>query len=398
MRLNKIYSGDCLDVLDEFEEGCVDLIYLDPPFASDKEYEIIDRNSGFEERRFTDRWGKKGISAEEKMRIYISNMSLRLAQCHKILKKGGSFYIHCDHHANAYLRVELDKIFGMENFQREIIWDLGSPSGFKTRANNWIRGHDTILFYSKGKKKTFNKQYIPYTEEYLRQHPERREYPGIPLTDVWKGINSMQCQGVSAQERLGFPTQKPELLLEMIIKTSSNEGDLVLDPYCGSGTTLAVAERLGRNYIGIDQLPGAVEVAKNRLIAEVDYSKSTEVISTKLTAKEMYEMTGFDFQDLILRALNGIPNTKKVGDYGIDGWLKDGTPVQVKKHDVGRGDIDSFETTLRRDHKTIGVYVGLHFTHGADVEKARAWREDKIRIIFRVASHLGLEKEDLRKA
>ena len=160
--LNELWCGDNMEVLKNMPDESVDLIYIDPPFFSNRNYEIIWGN-GAELRSFGDRW-KGGIEH------YVGWMAERLIELHRILKPTGTLYLHVDWHAVHYLKVEMDKIFGAENFQREIIWSNETSSGFKAQANNWIRGHDNILFYSKSKKYTFNKQYLPLSEKTVRRY------------------------------------------------------------------------------------------------------------------------------------------------------------------------------------------------------------------------------------
>jgi DNA modification methylase len=159
---NLIYCGDNLEVLAKFPEKSVDLIYADPPFFSNKHYEIIWGN-GAEMKVYEDRW-KGGIN------VYIEWMKERLWQCYRVLKDNGSMYLHCDWHATHRLRVAMEEVFGEDNFLREIIWDIGTSSGFKSQANLWIRGHDTILMFKKGKSYTFNKQYLGLAEKTIQRY------------------------------------------------------------------------------------------------------------------------------------------------------------------------------------------------------------------------------------
>ena len=263
MKLNNVYNAENLEFLREMNEDSVDLIYIDPPFFSGVDY-----------KEFSDAWAN--------LNEYLEFMKVRLVQMHRVLKDTGSFYLHCDCNAVFELKLICDSVFGKPKFRREIIWNVGSVSGFKSQANGWIRQHDNILYYTKSDKYTFNKQYIPYREEYIKKmfryededgrlYRKRRngrqyldERPGNLVGDVWNDIYSFQTR-TRAKEYLGYPTQKPEKLLERIILTSSNENDLVADFFCGSGTTLVVAERLNRNWIGVDNNPTAIELCKKRL-------------------------------------------------------------------------------------------------------------------------------------
>ena len=254
--------------MQKIQADTIDLIYADPPFYSGKEYV---GNAG----SFTDKW----LTFES----YLDFMKVRLTEMHRILKPTGSLYLHCDPTASHCLKIILDQIFGNEHFRREIIWSPESLSGFKTLANNWIRAHDTIFYYVKSNSFTFNKQSQPHKQKYSDRFNKTDEYgrkyfdgrgnrryldvalkKGVAVGDVWSDIMSFQ-QMPTSKEKTGYPTQKPEALLERIIKAGSNVSDMVLDPFCGSGTTLKVAKMLGRNYIGIDMSEEACNVSKKRL-------------------------------------------------------------------------------------------------------------------------------------
>ena len=263
MKLNSAYLTDNLEFLKKIDSGLIDLIYIDPPFYSGVDYE-----------EFSDKW--------ESLEAYLEFMRLRIIEMHRVLKPTGSFYLHCDASAIFDLKPLCDKIFGRENFRREIIWNVGSVSGFKSQVKGWVRQHDTILYYTNSDDFTFNKQHVPYNQEYIKKmfryadeegrlYRKRRggrqyldERPGNLIGDVWNDIYSFQT-ATRAKEYLGYPTQKPEKLLERIILASSNEGDLVADFFCGAGTTLTVAKKLNRNWIGTDNNPSAIELCKKRL-------------------------------------------------------------------------------------------------------------------------------------
>ena len=240
---NLIYCGDNLEILRKIPEKSIDLIYLDPPFFSNRTYEIIWGN-GAELAVFQDRW-QGGI------KHYIGWMVQRLREMHRVLKDTGSIYLHCDWHACHRLRVAMDDMFGEHNFQNEIIWHYGLGGSSQRR---WQRKHDNILFYTKSEIWAFNPIMIPATSQRMRGQLKKED-------DVWDipTINNM------AKERLGYPTQKPEALLEMIIGASSNRGDIVLDPFCGCGTTLVAAHRLDRKWIGIDVSSEACRLMEARL-------------------------------------------------------------------------------------------------------------------------------------
>jgi site-specific DNA-methyltransferase (adenine-specific) len=203
------------------------------------------------------------------MLAYLSMMAIRLVETRRVLKTTGSIYVHCDPNASHYLKLVLDTLFGPENFRREIIWRSGWVSGFKTRTANWIRNHDTLLYYLRDRRSafTFNKDlaYRPHGDGYKRRGGGGNPR-GIAIDDVWDevALYSPWIKSFST-EKLGYMTQKPLALLERLISVSSNEGDLVLDPFCGCGTTVEAAEHLGRKWIGIDVGIRAIEIIKKRL-------------------------------------------------------------------------------------------------------------------------------------
>jgi len=234
----------------------VKLVYIDPPFATRKEFQ-----GGKGERAY----GDKLIGAQ-----FVEFLRRRLVLLRELLTWDGSIYVHLDEKKSHYMKVILDEIFGEHNFQREIVWRIGWVSGFKTQARNWIRNHDIILFYTKGSQFVFNKVYIPYPDGYVRRDGSPPTGSGYPIEDTWNcyeidRLDSIQIMSFSG-EKTGFPTQKNENLLERIIHASSNEGDIVLDAFVGSGTTLAVAEKLRRRWIGIDTSKLAIYTTQKRLL------------------------------------------------------------------------------------------------------------------------------------
>lgn len=379
---NVIYCGDNLIWLKKFPDKFVDLIYLDPPFFSNKKYEVI-FHDGQEIRSFEDRW-KGGINH------YIGWMRERIFEMHRVLKGAGSFYLHCDWHASHYLKVMCDDVFGYKNFQNEIIWSYSV--GGKSK-NKFARKHDNIFFYSKGKKYTFNGEAVKLPrktghssfggkigkDENGRLYQDKRTKKGkiyryyldegkIP-EDVWIDIQSIQSQN---KERFGYPTQKPEVLMERIIKASSDENHLVADFFCGCGTTIAVAQRLQRKWIGIDVSPSACKLMKNRV--EKNGAIGIEIIGLPVNIDDLKSLEPFEFQNWCIGALGGTVNPKKVGDMGIDGFtfmLRD--PIQVKQSEnIGRNVIDNFETAMQRIKKTKGCIIAFSFGKGAYEEVARA--------------------------
>ena len=262
---NLIIKGNNLlalsSLLEKFE-GKVQLIYIDPPY-----------NTGNDSFKYNDRFNHS---------TWLTFMKNRLELAFKLLKEDGSIYVQIDNNESAYLKVLMDDIFKEENFQAEIIWVLEGASGYKSLVNNFVRGHDTIYFYSKDNKFKYNKTYLPYGEKQLKRFANvdedgrryktitksRRLYldeaKGIPLTDIWSDIASFQTI-VNSPERTGFDTQKPEKLIERIISCSSDKEDLILDFHLGSGTTASVAHKMGRKYIGIEQMDNQIELSLERL-------------------------------------------------------------------------------------------------------------------------------------
>jgi DNA modification methylase len=374
---NKLCYGDNLDVMRKsIADESIDVIYLDPPFKSDANYNLLFRADGLSPDEaqltaFKDTWvwdevaakafaelqdvpnpmlvgvlnAFQGAMPQSPMFAYLVNMALRLIEMRKKLKTTGSLYLHCDPTASHYLKLILDAIFGVRNFKNEIVWCYTGPSQTITR---FLRKHDIILFYSKTQNNVFNwrEVAIPYSDETIartgrgagthglygdmekeeeEKHKNRLKKEGKVPEDWWTDI--FRLQG-NAKERLGYPTQKPEALLERIIKASSNEGDLILDPFCGCGTAVAVAQRLKRRWIGIDVSPFAIELIRNKRLGTafpelkvgVDYV--IEGLPTTLDgAKLLAEQDKKAFEIWAVARVDGIPNEKKGADKGIDGRI-----------------------------------------------------------------------------
>ena len=395
--INKLILGDCLDVLKSIKSNSVDLIYLDPPFFSNKKYEIIWGDKG-EIRSFEDRFAGG-------MKHYIGWLKDRVVEMHRVLKDTGSIYLHCDHHANAYIRVMiLDEIFGYKKFRNEIIWSYCGGGASKKR---WSRKHDVIFYYTKSKDWIFNTDIarISYPKDsqawkalksskQLYKKIGNKKYDWNPHEkgkipeDVWQ----MSFIGPISKERIGYPTQKPEKLLERIIKASSNEGDIVIDPFIGGGTTIAVAEKLNRRWIGIDQSVQAIKVSEMRLRKNENFfSKKFSLKLLKYDYDELRNMDSLEFEKWIIVKFGGVPNEKQSGDSGIDG-KKGNIPIQVKRQDsVGLEIVDRFLSSIRRFdlkmfHKAkelgivMGYIIGFSFSKIAIEEVARLKIKENIRI------------------
>jgi site-specific DNA-methyltransferase (adenine-specific) len=268
----ELYQDECLAVLDKMENERFDLIYLDPPFFTQKEQKLQtrDRTRAFS---FRDVW--------ESHNEYSDFLSLRLQQAKRVLKSSGALFFHCDYHASHIVRMLLDDIFGTNNFRSEIIWHYRRWSNAR---RGLLPAHQTIYFYSKSEDYKFHhiyQEYSPSTNiDQILQKRERdasgrvvyakdtngntmssEAKKGVPLSDVW----DIPYLNPKATERTGYPTQKPVLLLQRIIEICTDEGDWVLDPFCGSGTTLVAANLLNRNAVGIDISAQAIALTKQRL-------------------------------------------------------------------------------------------------------------------------------------
>lgn len=267
----EVVCDDCLNVLLQLPDKCIDLIYIDPPFFSQVSYKLT---SG--EEAFSDKWPS--------LNAYLDWLMERISGMKRVLKETGSIYVHLDWHAVHYVKARMDEIFGIDNFQNEIVWAY--KSGRMGAIDRWFaRKHDSILVYCKElaahyfsvpREKSYTKTVPgPHTPSGRRLCVRRDEvcelcglgrpgqkYRMVIMRDVWTDIKSLFRNN---QERTGYPTQKPEALLERIIKASSNENDIVVDFFCGSGTTLIVAERLGRNWFGCDTNLEAVKISWERV-------------------------------------------------------------------------------------------------------------------------------------
>ncbi|MCL5873826.1 MAG: restriction endonuclease [Candidatus Thermoplasmatota archaeon] len=465
--MNELYYGDNLEVLRKYiADESVDLVYLDPPFNSQADYNILYKEqngtkSASQIEAFSDFWHwdqeaqltyefliqdpnipvdlKKLLSALETflghndLSAYLIMMSVRLVELRRVLKSKGSLYLHCDPNASHYLKAVLDAIFGPEYFVNEIIWQRTNAKGLAfTRLPN---NHDVILIYSKTNKWTWNLQYTPHDPNYIenfyryvepdtgrrysladltnpnknrpnltyeflgvtrvwrwtkermkeafekglivQSHPGSvprlkrylDEQEGNPLGDVWTDIRPVQSQG---NEGLGYQTQKPLELLERIISMGSNEGDVILDPFCGCGTALDAAEKLHRQWIGIDITHLAINVIKRRLRERYPDVKFEVIGEPKDLegAKELAKQDRYQFQWWACSLIEATPyeNKKKGADTGIDCVLYNpvrGTGrtyygiVQVKSGGVNSGQIRDFKGTMEREKADYGIFLTL---------------------------------------
>ncbi len=305
LRAGLLYFGDNLDILRRYiPDNSIDLIYLDPPFGTNRDYKLLYRKNngkkpGIHIKAFSDTWNwdrtiedtlqeiklKTTLEMEKLIEgmlagigttavaAYLVSMTPRLLEMHRVLKDTGSLYLHCDPTSSHYLKLVLDRIFGARNFRNEIVW---SYKGGGRSRKYFARKHNTIFFYTKSNRWTFNyedilvdrtnRTYFTDTQgqRYWLKYGKRYylKYEGKVPEDWWTDIDPLHGP---YRERLGYPTQKPLALLERIIKASSNEGDIVLDPFCGCGTTLIAAQKLNKRWIGIDNNQDAIEATSQRL-------------------------------------------------------------------------------------------------------------------------------------
>lgn len=365
-----LYCDDNLHRLAQLPSESIDLIYLDPPFFSNRTYEVIWGDEA-EVRSFEDRW-------EGGIQVYTDWMRERVIEMHRVLKPTGSIYLHCDWHASHHLKVAMDhfSLFGQQNFLNDIVWNYATGGAGK-RA--YARKHDTILFYSKGPGYKFYPERVrePRTEKAMHRarNPKGARIAAtddtkLP-TDVWQipALNPM------ARERLGYPTQKPEELLAKIILASSDLDDVVLDPFAGCGTTVAVAERLERRWIGIDISPTAVGLMKARLGKMGGTATATRIklVGMPVTPDQLEDLKPFEFQNWVIQQMHGTHSPRKSNDMGIDGYsYLEHLPIQVKQSKkVGRNTVDNFETAIERADRTAGYIIAFSFTRNAREEVAR---------------------------
>lgn len=392
---NRLICGDNLVELAKIKEGVVDLIYIDPPFFSNRTYEVIWGDEA-ETRSFRDRWAG-GVEH------YIGWMEERVKEMHRALKATGSMYLHCDWHASHYLRVMMDKIFGEKNFQNEIIWHYTAGARGKRK---WARKHDNIYLYTKSDKWTFNWEAVaePFTSGMTKWRYTKGGQKGrpMPIGRVPDDVFDIQIINTMAKERLGYPTQKPEALLKPIIKASSNKGDLVLDAFAGCGTALAVAQKLGRKWIGIDISPTAIKLMEKRL----KKLGAMDIVVTGLpqSVKDLKQMQPLEFQNWVINEMGAYHSKKKRGDMGVDGYFpgnlfREPAIIQVKQSEnVGRNVVDNFETAMRREKKQVGYIVAFSFGKGAYEEAARAKNREGLIIKLITVRELQRKGEEFDKS
>ena len=483
---NKLFFGDNLPILREHvADESVDLIYLDPPFNSNATYNVLFREasgelSSAQIQAFDDTWhwsieaeaayedvvtsgprsvgdllaAMRGFLGRNDMMAYLVMMAERMIELHRILKPGGSIYLHCDPTASHYLKLLMDAVFGKTRFRHEIMWKRTSAHSDARQGRRQLgRIHDIILFYAKGDHWTWNTLHTPYDKDYVdesyryveegtgrryrldnltgpggatkgnpayevmgvtrhwRYSRERMgeliaqgrvvqsheggvpaykryldEMPGVPLQDVWTDIPPI---GSQARERLGYPTQKPEALLERIIAASSNEGDVVLDPFCGCGTAIAVAERFNRRWIGVDITHLAVSLMKYRLhdafgerLSPYDVVGVPEDLAGARALAEESEHDGrYQFEYWALGLIDARPahSRRRGADAGVDGYVNffdddSGKPkriiVQVKSGHVQRSQVAALDHDRQREGAELAVFITLERPTRAMLQEA----------------------------
>ena len=428
---NTLYYGDNLPILRQhIDSNFADLIYLDPPFNSNASYNVLFKapdghQSQAQIEAFDDTW-HWGDSAElafddviqsansdaasvlisirqflgmNDMMAYLAMMAVRLIELHRVLKPNGSLYLHCDPTASHYLKILLDAIFGKQTFQNEIIW---SYRRWPTKAQRYQRMHDVILFYSKdGDPSVFNTLYMSPTESSIKRWKGKKQLVefgaqgerlptqelgeasiGVPVNDVW----NIPIIAPVSKERLGYPTQKPVALLERILEASSNEGDVVLDPFCGCGTTLHAATKLNRKWIGIDITHLAIGLIRRRL-KEAFPQKNFDIVGVPKElggAQALALQDKYEFQKWALSMIEAQPykGGKKGGDGGIDGYLyfkPDGKKTEKAIVSVKGGQtlnpamVKDLIVTVEQEGAKMGVFLTLELpTKGMIAQAASA--------------------------
>jgi site-specific DNA-methyltransferase (adenine-specific) len=418
---NTLYYGDNLQILRNYvPDNSVDLVYLDPPFNSKADYNILYKEPTGEQSEaqitaFEDTWhwteeterifleitkvaspkviemmrSFRNFVGENDVMAYLTMMCIRLVELQRVLKPTGSIFLHCDPTASHYLKILMDAIFGKNNLRNEIVWCYRR---YTAVSNRFQRLHDIILFYSKTDKATFNQPLIPYGDksgkmdshykqdedgQWYRWQKRKGEEPykvllseGVKMGDWW----DIPIINASAKERLGYPTQKPEALLERIIEAASNEGEIVLDPFSGCGTSISVAQKLKRHWIGIDITHLSINLIKWRMkhMYGLEARKDYRVIGEPedlAGAEELVTQNRYQFQWWATALIDARPygNKKKGSDTGIDGYLYyqedpkriNRAIVSVKSGKVSVKDIRDLGHVIEREKSDIGILITL---------------------------------------
>ena len=436
-KTNVFYHGDCLFVMrHDIPKKSVDLIYLDPPFFTGKvqrgktnwdpgamqiSYEDSKSFWGSSEKQKAMRdkapeWLKNIGVKQPQFASYIFYIMERLYECEKILKDTGSIYLHCDYRASHYLKMVMDEVFGYGNFRNEIVWYY--KGGWK--SNRWFaRKHDVILFYTKSSKYTFNMDDVleRFPDDVIKDHKryplkDKKGFYGIHHGKKYYMKETKRPDDVwdipfivpTSKERTGYPTQKPEALLERIINASSNKGDIVLDPFCGCGTTVIKAHKLNRRWIGIDINEVSFDIISKRCNqTKLDNPLKTTIMERTLESivkiiEEDSKIKGQKFERWVNEFYGG---TKPYPDDGVDIIMEDGTPIQVKSYIVGDSEIRRFAGDAR-DHPKVpqpcnrGLVVGKGFNDKAR-QQVYITKENRGFEVIMIEPKDMLKTEDLTK-
>ena len=404
--------------MQRWPDSCIDLIYLDPPFNSNAGYNVLfetGNDTPAQVRAFDDTWKWDAAAVDRLQRMqnavghpahsavtglfsqlgnsgmlaYLTYMAERLAETQRLLKPSGSIYLHCDPTASHYLKIVMDAVFGARNFRNEVVWSYRT-GGVSKRY--WPRKHDLLLFYVKSD----SYKHRPLQERVLYDKPffnaqfdeEGRPYADVYVRDVWDDIKPII--NVS-KERLGYPTQKPVALMERVIEASSNPGDMVLDPFCGCGTTVFAAESLGRRWAGIDISAFAIDLIQDLRLSPIGITANTEGIPAGMdSARKLAAENPFDFEAWAITRIPGMaPNDVKVGDGGIDGrgtmldaalnLVSKRVLAQVKGGRFSLSQFRDFLHTVDREDAALGVYITLENVNSPNA-RAEAQGMGKVRV------------------
>ena len=396
--MNEVILGDCLEKLKKIDNNSIDLIYLDPPFFTQKTQKGIMKSSE-KILEFSDSW--------ENINEYLNYIKVRLIEMKRVLKDTGSIFLHCDKIASHYLRVLLDEVFGFNNFQSEIIWSYKRWSNSK---KGLLNSHQNIYFYSKSKNFKFNTIYTDYSattnvDQILQQRRRKEngkciykrdeegnivfdnEKKGVPLSDVWE----IPLLNPKAKERVGYPTQKPILLLEKIIKISTDENDIVLDPFCGSGTTLVASKLLGRQFIGIDMSKDAIEITNSRL--ENPIKTESELLNKGI---EKYQNKS-ENEINILKAIGAIPVQRNTG---IDGFILNkeiNQNIAIKIQKDTEGLYEAQKKLVEASKVKECKYKVLIKTHNSITEQQNMFKENRIDDVIILDSYENILQHSINK-
>ncbi len=396
--MSEVILGDCLENLKKMKSNSIDMIYLDPPFFTQRTQKGIMKNTE-KALEFGDSW--KSINE------YLDYIKVRLIEMKRVLKNTGSIFLHCDKIASHYLRVLLDEVFGFTNFQSEIIWSYKRWSNSK---KGLLNSHQNIYFYSKSKNFKFNTIYTDYSattniDQILQQRKRDEngkciykrneegkivldnEKKGVPLSDVWE----IPFLNPKAKERVGYPTQKPILLLERIIEISTDEDDIVLDPFCGSGTTLVASKLLNRKFIGIDMSKDAIEITNSRL--ENPIKTESELLNKGI---EKYQNKS-ENEISILKAIGAIPVQRNTG---IDGFIlnkENNQNIAIKIQKNTEGLYEAQKKLAAASKVKECNYKVLIKTHDSLTQQQNLFSDEKLKDIIVLDTYENILQNSIKK-